>query len=186
MRKLKLQMQISLDGYVAGTEGQLDWMTWNWDEKLKNFVTNLTNSVDSILLGRNMAEGFINHWQEALNKQNDPENLEFAKKMVGYEKFVFSKTLQTIQGQHTKLIKEDLEQEVDSLKSKTGKDMIVYGGASFVSSLIEKKLIDELYLFVNPTAISKGLRIFSDKTSLSLQQSVAFECGIVVNQYKPL
>ena len=61
MRTLKLQMQISVDGFVAGPNGELDWMEWNWDDEIKNYVNELTDSVDTILLGRKMTEGFISH-----------------------------------------------------------------------------------------------------------------------------
>ena len=62
MRKLKLQMQMSVDGFVAGPEGQLDWMTWTWDVRLQDFVRELTDSVDTIVMGRKMADGFMRHW----------------------------------------------------------------------------------------------------------------------------
>jgi len=54
-------MQISVDGFVAGPNGELDWMEWNWDDEIKNYVNELTDSVDTILLGRKMTEGFISH-----------------------------------------------------------------------------------------------------------------------------
>ena len=62
MRKLKLQVQITVDGFVGGPNGELDWMTWNWDDKLKDHVTKLTEPVDCVLLGRKMTDGFISHW----------------------------------------------------------------------------------------------------------------------------
>ena len=66
MRKVKLQMQVSLDGYVAGPNGEMDWMVWNWDDQLKDHVARLTESVDCIVLGRHLAEGFIPHWANAV------------------------------------------------------------------------------------------------------------------------
>ena len=74
---------------------------------------------------------------------------------------------------------------VNRLKGQSGKDIVVYGGATFVSSLIENRLIDELNLFVNPVAIGKGMRIFSQRTPLTLNASVGYTSGIVVNTYKP-
>ena len=61
MRKVKLQMQLSLDGYVAGVNGEMDWMSWNWDDELKKYVVELTEPVDCIILGRVLAQGFIPH-----------------------------------------------------------------------------------------------------------------------------
>ncbi len=72
------------------------------------------------------------------------------------------------------------------MKNETGKDIIVYGGATFVSSLIKAELIDELHLFINPTAIGNGMAIFKSldkKQDFKLIESSGFDCGIVVNKY---
>ncbi len=184
MKKLKLQMQLSLDGFVGRPNGELDWMTWDWDDKLKNYVIELTDSVDSILMGRKMTDGFISYWTNL--KPDDPEYL-FAKKMVDYTKIVFTRTLDKSNWANTKLAKGNIVDEVNQLKKQPGKDIIVYGGASFVSSLIKNNLIDEYHLFINPTAIGKGMEIFNglnDKLKLKLAYSEMFNCGIVVNHYK--
>ncbi len=182
MRKLKLQMQITVDGFVAGPEGQLDWMTWNMDEKLLAFINQLTDTSDTILLGRKMTEGFIKYWESAITKPQSPE-YEFARKMVDTPKVVFSKTLSHIDGQNVRVENGDVVEAVNKLKSLQGKNIIVYGGATFVSSLIENGLIDELNLFVNPVAIGNGMRIFKDRRPMQLTASVAYPCGIVVNSY---
>lgn len=184
MRKLKLQMQVSVDGYVAGKEGQLDWMTWNWDDALKTFVSDLHTTVDTILLGRNMTEGFVAHWENVVTNGKGTEEYPFAKLMVDYKKVIFSKKLEKPIGLNSVLAKGELEAEVNALKNQSGKDMIVYGGANFVSNLIEKNLIDELYLFVNPVALSDGLTIFKSRKQMELLESKSFACGIIVNKYK--
>ncbi len=86
---------------------------------------------------------------------------------------------------NTTLAKGELSDEVVSLKNQDGQDIIVYGGGNFVSNLIAENLIDELHLFVNPTAIARGLSIFSDRTKLKLQESAQYECGINVSVYTP-
>jgi dihydrofolate reductase len=73
---------------------------------------------------------------------------------------------------------------VKQLKSEPGRDIVVYGGAAFVSSLLRHDLIDELNLFVNPVAIGEGLRVFPTRKALKLQRSMAYSCGIVVNTYR--
>ena len=78
MRKLKLQVQMSVDGFIAGPNSEMDWMTWNWDDKLKTFVSELTDSVDTILLGRKMTDGFISHWKSITQNPAD-EGFSFAK-----------------------------------------------------------------------------------------------------------
>jgi dihydrofolate reductase len=182
MRTLKLQMQVSVDGFVAGPEGQLDWMTWTWDPALADFVNQLTDSIDTILLGRKMTDGFNSHWEAAVQNPEDPSQA-FAKKMVDARKIVFSRSQTTVKGINTTITNENVVDVVNRLKAEAGKDIVVYGGANFVSSLIENNLIDDLYLFVNPTAIGEGLRIFHQRTPLKLAGSVAYDCGIVVNHY---
>jgi len=185
MRKLKLQMQITIDGFVAGINGELDWMEWNWSNYIKNYVGDLTDSVDTILLGRKMTDGFISHWTNVMNNPDDPE-YSAAKKFIDYPKVVFTKTINKHEWINTTLAKGDLTAEVNRLKGKKGKDIIVYGGASFVSSLVKNNLIDEYHLFVNPSIIGNGLTIFKSlnhSVKLKLANSLAFDCGIVVNQY---
>ena len=80
MRKLKLQVQISVDGFVAGPNGELDWMTPNFDPKLIEFINALTDSSDTILLGRKMTDGFVNYWENVVNNQPDsPEYFDNVK-----------------------------------------------------------------------------------------------------------
>lgn len=187
MRKLKLQMQQTVNGYVTGPNGELDWMNCNWSDDISQFVTELTDSIDTILLGRNMTDGFISYWDAAAKDPDDP-NQEFAKKMVDAHKVVFTKTLERSEWENTVLAKDYITDEVNKLKAQSGKDIIVYGGAGFVSSLIKENLIDELYLFLNPAAIAAGLTIFNmveGQMNLKLNESRAFDCGIALLKYSP-
>ena len=185
MRKLKLQVQMTINGFVGGPKGELDWMTWEWNDKLKNYVTELTDSIDTILLGRKMTEGFISYWTNVLTKPDDPEYV-FAKKMIDTPKVVFTKTLDKSNWKNTTLAKGSLGDEIKKLKEQDGKDIIVYGGANFVSNLIKEELIDEFYLFINHAAIDSGLTIFGGikKINFSLIKSIPFDCGIVLLNYK--
>ncbi|MEZ4771940.1 MAG: dihydrofolate reductase family protein [Bacteroidia bacterium] len=182
MRKLKLQVQISLDGYIAGPNSEMDWLEWNWTEDINQYVQSITEPVDCILLGRNLAEGFIPTWESHLT---NPEMAPFAKKMVETPKVVFTKTLEESKWANTVIAKGELAGEVNRLKNQEGKDIIVYGGGTFVSSLVEANLIDEYHLFFNPTAIGAGMKIFTGKTSLALEKSIPFSCGINVLFYTP-
>ena len=187
MRKLKLQMQTSVDGYVAGPNGELDWMTWNLDEKLLNFIVALTDSSDTILMGRKMTDGFVSYWENVVNNQPDSPEFSFAQKMVNMPKIVFSKTVKNIPGKNVFVENGDLVNVVTNLKKQNGKDIVVYGGADFVSSLIKERLIDEFNFFVNPVMINKGLRIFDKldkRQKLISPGSTAYECGVIVNRYQ--
>jgi len=184
MRKLKLQMQISVDGFVAGPNGELDWMTWEHSKELIGFINSLTDSSDTILMGRKMTDGFVGYWESVA-----PESPEFtfAQKMVNIPKVVFSKTLKNIPGKNVIVENGDLATAVKNLKSKNGKDIVVYGGAGFVSSLVKEGLIDEFHFFVNPVLINKGMRIFdllNRRQKLSLIKSTAYDCGVTVTSFK--
>jgi dihydrofolate reductase len=186
-------VQISVDGFVGGPNGELDFMEWNWSDDIKKYVNDLHDTVDTILLGRKMTDGFVSHWLSVVEKHDESskelkENYVFAKKMIDIPKVVFTKTLDKHNWINTTLATGDVVEEVNQLKKKSGKDLIVYGGAGFVTSLIKNNLIDEYYLFINPSAIGKGLTIFGeagDRFNLKLVKSRTFDCGIVVNRYEP-
>src|SRR3989344_399233 len=187
MRKLKPQIQLTANGFVAGPAGELDWMLWDWDDELKQYVTGLTDSVGTILLGRKMTDGFVNHWANVASKPDNPE-FSYGKKFTDMPKVVFTKTLAQSKWPNTIVANGNLNDEVLNLKKQKGKDLMVYGGAGFVSSLIKENLIDEYYLFVNPVAIKEGLTIFSNITNkfqLNLVDAKKFNCGIVLLRYKP-
>lgn len=192
MRKVKLQMQLSVDGFVAGPNGELDWMTWNWSDDIKKYVTDLTDPVDNILLGRKMTDGFISHWKDAAQNPGDPEYL-FAKKMYDTPKIVFSKSLEKSDApakgwNNTVIATGDISDEINRLKEQAGIDIIVYGGANFVSHLIKQDLIDEYQLFINPVVIGNGMSIFKEreqKLNLKLVKATPFDCGVVALQYYP-
>lgn len=184
MRKLKLQVQMTIDGFVSGPDGEMDWMTFNWSDDIKEYVRQLTEPVDTILLGRNLAQGFIPHWTAVLNS---PEPEEGAEKFVKTPKVVFTKKLTECEWDNTVLAKGELVAEVNALKNQPGGDLIAYGGGQFVSSLIKERLIDELHLFINPAVIGKGMPIFqsvTEKQSYQLLKATAFDCGIVVLTYQ--
>jgi dihydrofolate reductase len=184
MRKLKLQMQLSIDGYVAGPNGELDWMSWGWGDDIKQYVSALHKNVDAIVMGRKLAEGFIPHWATAAQA---PDADEFTHKMVDLPKTVFSKTLTTSPWENTEII-ADLVEGIKKLKAKDGGDIVTYGGAGLASALIKEGLVDDYHFFVNPTAIGNGMPIFKlldTSLSFKLVKSQAFEVGIVVIHYQP-
>ncbi|CCH52872.1 putative protein yyaP [Fibrisoma limi BUZ 3] len=184
MRKLKLQVQVSIDGFIAGPNNEMDWMAFDWDDELKRFVTTLTEPVDCIVLGRNLAEGFIPHWASVAADPANPDVMA-GKKFTDTHKVVFTKTLDESPWANTVLATGGLVDEITTLKKQAGQDIIVYGGAQFVTSLIQHNLIDDYYLFVNPAALGNGKSIFTDRTKLTLTNAKAYDCGIVVQHYQP-
>ena len=188
MRKLKLQMQMTIDGFVAGPNGELDWMKLeDWDDEVKNCENELIDSSDTILMGRKMTDEFVSTWTKAAENPHSPD-YAFAKRMVDIPKVVFTKTLIESPWANTVLAKGELVEEVNSRKNQAGKDILVYGGANFVSSLIKDNLIDEYNFFVNPVAIGNGMTLFKgleNKLSLQLVKAKGFDCGVVLHCYEP-
>ena len=186
LRKLRLQVQMSVDGCIAGPNGEMDWMVGLLDDELIKYAYKITEPVDTILLGRKMTDVFISYWSNVMNKPDDPW-YAFAKKMIETPKVVFTKTLNKSRWINTDIATGNLIEEVSKIKSQNGGDIIVYGGASFDSSLIKEKLIDEFYLFINPVAIGNGMTIFKDLNEIqkyTLIESKAFESGKILLRYE--
>jgi dihydrofolate reductase len=178
-------MQISLDGFNStGPNDEQKWVTWAWDE-IKQHVLDLANSCDTELIGRKLAVDYIPYWAETLTQ---PESMlhEAAKIKARQKKIVFSRTIDKSIWDNTELANGNLSDEVAKLKNQNGKDIIVYGGSSFVASLIKEGLIDEFHFFINPIAIGKGESAFRELVNwqpLKLVSSVACKSGIVILQY---
>ena len=177
---------MSVNGCIAGPNGEMDWMVGLSDDKLMKYESKITEPVDTILLGRKMTDLFISFWLDMMNKPDDPWNA-FAKKMIETPKVVFTKTLNKSKWINTIIVSGDLKEEVSKIKSQNGGDIVVYGGASFDSSLIKEKLIDEFYLFINPVVIGNGMTIFKNLNEIqkyTLIESKVFESGIVLLHYE--
>lgn len=172
MRKLKVQMNF---------EGI------QWDDDMVIFCIDNLKNVDSILLGRVTAEGFIPYWKEvAENPDPNDINSRLGKPINDIPKVIFSNKLKSSEWNNTTIIKGDLKGEIKNLKEGHGKDILVYGGNSFVSSLVEHGLVDEYHLLVNPLAISSDepiLKFINSSLSLRLRESKPFGCGTVLLTY---
>ncbi len=192
MRKLKLQVQMTIDGFVAGPNGENDWVfipgQQNPEALQKSiaFGTGLAAGCDTLLMGRKLAAaGFCNYWENVADNQPDNPWNNYAKLIADLHKIAFSSTETTLPGRNLEVENRDLATTVQALKAQSGKDILVYGGADFVRSLVSLDLIDEYYLIVNPIAIGSGLSIFKDKNVLKLESSSAYKNGKVINKYVP-
>ncbi len=184
MRTFKLQVQTSVDGYMAGPNGEMDWMTFPWTDDLGAYINGLMQSVDTIVLGRKLAEGFIPAW--AAGPPGEPQ--ESIDWMNNTPKVVFSNSLTESPWENAVVAGGDLAETINELKNQPGGDLIAYGGATFVSSLIAEDLLDELHLIVNPTAIGAGLPVFGTPDAykrLRLVNAQRFECGMAALQLAP-
>ncbi len=193
MRKLKLQMQMTIDGFVAGPNGENDWVFLSGTqdpEALKQMIgfgVDLASSCDTFLLGRKLAAStFCSYWENLAD--NQPENPwhPLAQLIANHRKIAFSHSETTLPGRNLEVENGDLATAVQALKKQPGKDILVYGGAGLVSSLISLNLVDEYYLIVNPVAIGAGLSIFKERKILRLESSMAYKSGKVLNKYVPM
>ncbi len=183
MRTFKLQVQTTLDGYMAGPDGEPDWMSdqWSWD--LEDRLRSLMDGVDGIVLGRRMAEDFVPYW----GSRPDDEDAATAEWMNATPRYVVSRTLEASPWSDVELLRGELADSIGDLRARPGGDLITYGGSELVSSLIREQLLDELHLFVHPVSIGRGLPVFPTDVhhGYRLVAATAFECGIAGLQYTP-
>ena len=193
MKKLILQMQMSVDGFV-GADGDHRWQLWEWgddsawDADLKRDFNAVFAGIDTILLSRKMAEeGYLAQWGNAAKKFPRDPFYAFAQRIVEARKVVPSDRLKASRWERTTVVSGNLPREVNALKAGEGGDIAVFGGAGFASSLIAAGLVDELQLFINPAVLGAGRRIFDRGgfRNLLLLGSKAYACGMVVSRYAP-
>jgi len=190
MRRVIVSNVMSLDGFVSGPNGELDWFVYAGFVKGTEFgeyARTVMSSVDAILLGRLIYEEFSSYWPTA--KNDDPVITE---RINNLPKFVFSRSLKQVawgDGGTARLIKEDAAVAVRKMKRESGRDMVVYGSATLVSALMKAGLIDEYQLVVHPVVLGKGRPEFKDLTQrypLSLIDVKQFKSGAVKLVYHPL
>ena len=178
---------MTLDGFMAGPQGELDWHFPLWNEEMSEFAVEQLSMMDSILLGRITYQAMAGYWPaEAVRQGNNRKNIDFAGMMNDHTKIVFSKTLTTTAWQNTRLIKRNIAQEVTRLKQQPGLDIIIYGSGSIISRLMRLGLIDEYVLWVHPVVLGKGRPLFKefpDRHILQLLRTKTFSSGVVILYY---
>ncbi|TGK00753.1 dihydrofolate reductase [Leptospira semungkisensis] len=182
-RKLIVFMMQSLDGYHAGPNGELDWH--NVDADFNEFAINQIDSIDTIAFGRKTYELMASYWPTELALQDDPT---VAEKMNSMPKIVFSKSMQKADWNNTRLIKDNIPEEISKLKSSPGKDLIIFGSSDLVASLLKDNLIDEVRSIIAPVLLGKGLILFNGAGTRKLQllETKIFKSGNVLLYYRPL
>jgi dihydrofolate reductase len=186
MRSLVFFMHASLDGFVAGLNGELDWVSV--DDELFDFVATLTRQADTALYGRVTYEMMEAYWPTAGDKpdagKHEKEHSVWYKKV---RKVVLSKTLGASGLKNTQVIKENLAENINKIKQLTGKNILIFGSPEASHSLLDAGLIDEYWIFVNPILLGKGVPLF-DKVpgiiKLKLIESKTFSSGVVALHYR--
>jgi dihydrofolate reductase len=183
MRKLIYSMGVSLDGFIAGPGGEIDWGAP--DEELHRFHNQQTREIGAHLCGRKLYEVMV-YWETADQNPSAPEHvLEFARIWKDLPKIVFSKTLEKVEG-NARLLRDGVAEEVAKLKEQPGKDLAV-GGAGLASTLIKLGLVDEYRLFVSPVVLGGGTPYFpalDERINLELVETQTFGSRVVYVRYR--
>ncbi len=189
MRRLIVFNIISLDGLVAGPNGELDWFTEDLFRKgtgAGDLIKENLNSVGAILLGRLTYQELGAYWPDATD--SDPVITE---RMNNLPKIVFSKTLNEVawgRWNTARLVKGDPAEEVRRLKEWPGKDLVIYGSGQLVSALMKEKLIDEFQFFIQPVVLGHGkpeFKDFQERYWLHLLESRQLRQGALFVRYRP-
>jgi dihydrofolate reductase len=184
-RKIISFMHISLDGFVAGPNGEMDWI--KVDEEIFDHVGKRISEGDTALYGRVTYEMMEGYWptvgQEPNASKHDIEHSKWYKKV---HKLVLSKTMKSTDLVNTTIISDNLSERINEIKQQSGPDIAVFGSPTSTHSLIQLNLIDGYWLFVNPIILGQGIPLFTgikDKIKLKLLNTHQFTCGVTELDY---
>jgi len=190
MRKIIVSMRVTLDGFIAGLHGEMDWMEEFIDEALANYESELQKTVDTTLFGRETYQGFESYWPKVALDPASPKGLaEYAQQLNTMRKIVFSKTLSRAEWNNSVLLHEIDPEEITKMKQEPGRDMVIYGSASIVQTLTNLGLVDRYQLLIFPIVLGSGKPLFHNiphKMKLSLVSSMTHPSGVVVLAYEPV
>ena len=185
MRKIISFMHISLDGFVAGLNGEMDWI--KVDEEIFDYVGKRISEGDTALYGRVTYQMMQDYWPTAADKPSaSTHEIEHSKWYSKVHKVVLSKTLKEKDFSNTTIISDNIAENINKLKLQPGKDIIIFGSPSAAHTLMSADLIDDFWLFVNPVIIGEGIPVFknANRTPLKLIASTAFSSGVVCLHYQ--
>jgi len=181
-------MNITLDGFMAGPNCELDWHFRFWNDEMAEYACEQLRSADAILLGRVTFTGMSKYWRSVSMDETYPRaDIAFADMMNHHHKIVFSKTLQEPEWHNSRIVKKNIRREVFKLKDEPGKNMIIYGSGNVVKQLTKAGLIDDYVFWVHPVILGKGKSIFNKNSlwpELNLYRTRTFSSGVVVLHYK--
>ena len=183
MRKLIVFENVTVDGFMAGLNGEIDWAIRD-DEVTQNSREG-QGITDLFMFGRVTYDMMASFWPTLVGKSANPV---FANALNNTAKIVFSRTLEKADWQHTRVVKELNKEEILHIKQEPGQNIMIFGSGSLVEQLTNLGLIDEYHLMVNPVLLGKGQPLFKnvrDRVNLKLFNTRTFSSGIVLLQYQP-
>lgn len=185
MRKVISFMHISLDGFVAGPKGELNWA--KVDEEIFDYVGKRISEGDTALYGRVTYQMMESYWPTAGDKPTAiKHDIEHSKWYSKVHKVVLSKTMEEMDLTNTKIISDNLSDRINEMKQQAVKDILLFGSPTATHSLIQEDLIDGYWLFVNPIILGQGIPLFvdiKDKIKLKLLTTRQFTCGVTELNY---
>ncbi|MCE1165751.1 MAG: dihydrofolate reductase family protein [Bacteroidetes bacterium] len=186
MGKIISFMHMSLDGFVAGPNGEMDWIKVN--DEIFDYVSKRINESDTALYGRLTYRMMEDYWPTAGNKPGaSKHDIEHSKWYMNAHKIVLSKTLKEEGLSKTTIINNNLPERLEELKQKAGKEILLFGSPRATHSLNQLGLIDGYWLFINPIILGNGIPLFKDirdRTKLNLLNTHRFECGVTALSYE--
>ena len=183
MRKVFLFNMTTLDGFFEGPNQDISWH--HADEEFNEFAIDQLNEIGTLLFGRITYQGMESYWPTEIAINNDPV---VAGLMNSLPKIVFSRTLDQAEWNNSRLVKENVAEEVLKLKAQSGKDIAIFGSSDLAVTLAESGLIDEYRIIVNPVFLGNGtslLKGIKDKLNLKLLNARIFKSGNVLLYYAP-
>ncbi len=185
MRKIISFMHISLDGFVAGPNGELNWA--KVDEELFDYVGKRISGGDTALYGRVTYQMMESYWPTAADKPTaSKHDIEHSKWYSNVRKIVLSKTLDEAGLTNTEIISENLVDKINEIKQGEGEDILLFGSPTATHALIQQGLIDGYWLFINPIILGQGIPLFvdvKDRTNLKLLNTRQFTSGVIEVNY---
>ena len=185
MSKIISFMHISLDGYVAGPKGEMNWI--NVDEEIFDHIGNRIGETNTAMYGRVTFEMMEDYWPTAADKPTaSKHDIDHSKWYKEANKIVLSKTLNEGNFLKTTIINNNLPEKIDEIKKQPGEDILLFGSPSATHSLIQLNLIDGYWLFVNPIILGQGIPLFvdiKDKIKLKLLTTKHFTSGVTELNY---
>jgi dihydrofolate reductase len=189
MGKIITTTWVTLDGYIAGPNGEMDWVAEHYDGAMAVYETEIVSQADILLLGRVTYQSFAGSWPHVPDSPNASEGEKaYARMLNAMRKIVFSRTLESVEWNNSTLRKEVVPEEIEQLKQESGRDMLIYGSASIIQTLTNHGLIDEYQVLVHPLIVGGGKPLFHNirhQVKLKLVNTKTHPSGVVVLSYEP-